>query len=145
MAKYVKIVDGGIVKVGVPKAGERRLDTGEWITPLNGVWSPDELAATGWVEVVQLEKPAYDVDSQSIRRGIPVVQLDGLVVEGWVVEDIPAERAAQRARANARAEELDSSDSALLFKAASSAELTAEETRELIRLVAIARLQAVDV
>jgi hypothetical protein len=145
MSNYVKIVDGGIVKVGRPKAGERRIDTGEWITPLNGVWSPDDLAATGWVEVVRLEKPEYDVNSQSIRRGIPVVQRDGSVVEGWEVEDIPAEKAALNVRANARAEELDSSDPSLLVKAASSVELTAEETRELIRLVAIARLQAVDV
>lgn len=145
MAKYVKIVDGGIVEVGRPKAGERRLDTGEWLTPLNGVWSPDDLAATGWVEVVQLEKPDYDVNSQSIRRGIPVVQRDGSVVEGWKVEDIPADKVALNERVSARAEELENSDPSLLVKAASPAELTEEETRELIRLVAIARLQAVDV
>lgn len=85
-----------------PRPGERRVDTGGWITPPGGVWSADDLAACGFAEIVATERPA-DTDTHTSDRSVRIEA--GQPVETWTVRPwTEAELAALAAPLAGRAE-----------------------------------------
>jgi hypothetical protein len=65
-----------------PRSGERRTDTGEWVTPPNREWSDADLAACGFVAVVPAARPD-DTDTHTSDRS--VTRTGDTVTEVWTV------------------------------------------------------------
>ena len=55
---YALIQSGAITATGQAPRGARRLDTGQWVTPPADGWTPELLAACGWLPVVETPRPA---------------------------------------------------------------------------------------
>ena len=65
-----------------PRPGERRTDTGAWVTPLDGQWSPDDLTACGFVQITPGVRPD-DTPTHTSERSLT---RDGdTVQEVWTV------------------------------------------------------------
>lgn len=101
--KYAKLNgDGEIERVGFPPGSARRVDTGEWVSPLNGEW-PDELAiACGWVPITDPGAPAFDPDTERRTVSYDVNGSRTVVTKVYTVGPLPADKVQERAQANAR-------------------------------------------
>lgn len=84
-----------------PAAGERRIDTSAWITPVNGIWTADDLTACGFAPVTATVRP---VDTATHTTDRTIVVTAGEPVETWTVRPwTPAELADRTATATATA------------------------------------------
>lgn len=63
-----------------PRPGERRTDTGEWLTPPDGVWSPADAALCGFLPIITQDRPA-DTSAGTWDRTVQVI--DGTPCERW--------------------------------------------------------------
>ena len=84
-----------------PRSGERRTDTGEWVTPPNREWADDDLAACGFVAVVPAVRPD-DTGTHTADRSVQVT--DGTPVEVWTVRPWTADELAARTALVARSD-----------------------------------------
>lgn len=111
--QYAKIENGTIAATGRPRGGDRRLDTGQWVTPYNDHWAESELEACGWSEVVETAKPDGRVlRSVELLDGVPTVVWSEVVLSAEDVA-LEAEQATDQAvkdAARAELEALASSD-----------------------------------
>lgn len=56
---YALVISGVIQSTrNTPPPAARRLDTGAWVTPLDGVWTAPLAAACGWLPVTVVTRPA---------------------------------------------------------------------------------------
>ena len=131
--KYAKIENGTITQTGRPRGGDRRTDTGEWVTPHGNEWTAEQLAVCGWVEIVEEPRPEHNPDTHQLTRTAPAIDSGGTVRAGWVVTEHDAETVAMLAAETARQETLAAIDPDLLAKAASPESLTDTETQDLLR------------
>lgn len=72
MAQYALVIDGTIESVGGLPRAARRLDTQEWVTPLNGVWTTEQAEACGYFYVVPAVTPP-DTDTETWISSIELV------------------------------------------------------------------------
>lgn len=108
-----------------PAAGERRIDTSAWITPVNGIWTADDLTACGFAPVTATVRPV-DTDTHTTDRS--VVLVDGVPTEQWTSREWTVDELAARNAPDPRA--------ALL------AEAVAATTVAKLRAVLVAALDA---
>lgn len=95
---FAHIVDGQIEAVGrLPKAA-RRLDTGEWVLPVDGQWTTEQHEACGWFAVVDTERPDDTADTTHDRS---VAVVNGAPTVVWTPRaKTPAEVTADTSQAN---------------------------------------------
>ena len=99
MKTYALIIDNALTATDNLPTGARRLDTGEWVTPPDGQWPTDMLAACGWHEVTETPEP------EPVAGGLwesAVIVVDGLPVRVWTWREWTAEELAWQAEAEAR-------------------------------------------
>ena len=80
---YALIQSGTITATGQLPRGARRLDTGQWVTPPTDGWTPELLAACGWLPVVEVPRPA-DTDTHTSDPA-PVALVAGVPTQQWAV------------------------------------------------------------
>ena len=126
--KYAKILDGGVTRIGRPQSGERRIDTGEWITPHRGEWTEDLLALCGWVPIDVDPVPDHDPMTHKPTKRPPVVS-GGRVIQGWDLSPLSADEMEREDRRRISKE----TPPGLISKALGPGPLTDPEIRELLR------------
>lgn len=81
---YVRVVDDRVGReANILPLSAIRLDNDEWIRDTSTA-TAEELAATGWTEVVETDRPA-DTDTTTCDRS--VVLVGGVPTEVWVERD----------------------------------------------------------
>ena len=105
--QYAKIENGTIAATGRPRGGDRRLDTGQWVTPYGNQWSADDLGACGWFEVVETARPdGHVLRSVELLDGVPTVVWSEVVLSAEDVA-LAAEQATDQAAKDAARAELE--------------------------------------
>lgn len=80
---YALVVGGTIQSTrSTPPPAARRLDTGAWVTPLDGAWTDPLAAACGWLPVVVVARPA---DTATHTSDYSVTLISGVPTETWTV------------------------------------------------------------
>ena len=98
---FAQITTNPLTLTGRLPTGARRLDTGEWVTPPDGAWTPDLAAACGWIEVTETPAPA------PVEGGVwesSVVLVDGTPTRvwtwrAWTAEELAAQEEAEQQQA----------------------------------------------
>lgn len=105
------LVVGGIIQStrNTPPPAARRLDTGAWVTPLDGIWTVPLAAACGWLPVTVVARPAV---TSTHTSDYSVTLVGGVPTETWTV------RAKTQAELDATTS--TTSEAALLAKAATA-------------------------
>ncbi len=86
---YARITDWTIDAIlGNPPKGARRLDTGAWVTPPDGNWTPELLAACGWQEVVDAPEPERDCTGDYLGS---VEAIEGVATKVWTFREYSPE------------------------------------------------------
>lgn len=108
MTRYAHVDNDTITTVtGRLPSAARDTETGEWVAPHRGEWSPAQLARCSWHEITEPAQPVFDPDTQKVRRG-PVALVDGSPSGTWIVEDLTQDELDARAAADAKeAERVD--------------------------------------
>ena len=105
--QYAKIENGTIAATGRPRGGDRRLDTGQWVTPYGNQWSADDLEACGWSEVVETARPdGHVLRSVELLDGVPTVVWSEVVLSAEDVA-LAAQKATDQAAKDAARAELE--------------------------------------
>ena len=96
---YALTQSGAITATGQAPRGARRLDTGQWVTPPADGWTPELLAACGWLPVVEVPRHADTATTTS--DWAPVALVAGVPTQQWTVRPWTAEELAAREQADA--------------------------------------------
>lgn len=78
------LVVGGIIQStrNTPPPAARRLDTGAWVTPLDGIWTEALAAACGWLPVAVVARTA---DTATHTSDYAVTLVGGVPTDTWTV------------------------------------------------------------
>lgn len=72
--RFARVEDGAIVESGNRLPSGSRLPNGAWMTPYMREWSAQQMAAVGWFDVVQSDKPEGYADSAlDLVAGVPTM------------------------------------------------------------------------
>ena len=94
---YALILSGTITAEGNLPKSARKVGTGQWITPPDGVWTDAQAAECGWLPVVDATRPV-DTATKTSDRTLTIVAGKPTVV--WTVRDkTPAELHAEQVTA----------------------------------------------
>ena len=78
---YALVISGVIQSTrNTPPPAARRLDTGAWVTPLDGVWTAPLAAACGWLPVTVVTRPA---DTATHTSDYSVTLVGGVPTDTW--------------------------------------------------------------
>ena len=93
---YALVTADHVDAIGNLPTGARRLDTGAWVTPPAGGWTPDLAAACGWHEVTETPRPADTAThthdrTLTLAGGVPTVTW---VQREWTAGEVAARQAA---------------------------------------------------
>lgn len=94
---FAYVVDGVIERTGDVPPSARRLDNGDWVLGLARA-SVDKLAAVGWHEIVDVDRPD---DTSTVTHDRSVELVDGVPTVVWTARDFtPGELSALQSKSN---------------------------------------------